>query len=452
MKKLFGTNGIRGITNKELAPELALGMGRAIGTYFKEGSRILIGRDIRAGGDMLARALTSGLLSAGIDVCYAGILPTPVLQYSIRSNKYDGGVMVTASHNPPEFNGIKVIDADGVETNSANEEKIEEYYLSGNFRAVDWKRLDRDVMEVPRLTGPYVDSVLKHVDAEKIRERRFKVLIDGGNSVGSITSKAIASSLGCEIHEINTDLDPLFPGRTPEPTPASLAKTAESAKRLGVDITVAHDGDADRAIFIDSEGRVQLGDKSGALLAYWAVIRNGKSDKKVVTPFSSSDLVEEFLKLHGISTERTRIGSIFVSRTLMSGGGIAGFEDNGGFIYPRHQCVRDGAMAFAFMLDFLASQGKSSAELFDMLPRYFVEKIKIPMDGINTENIFGAITAKYGDTCRVIDTDHDGLKMAGNGFWFIVRKSGTEPVLRISVEAKEKAVLDDTLENLKKLV
>jgi phosphomannomutase/phosphoglucomutase len=453
LRRLFGTNGVRGITNKELTPDLALALGKAIGTYFKEGDRILVGRDVRAGGDMLVRALTSGLLSTGIDVYYAGVLPTPALQFNVRKGKYRGGVMVTASHNPAEFNGIKVVDADGVETDSSNEEKIEDHYFSKKFREVEWQRLNHDVKEVSGMIDDYVNGILAQVDVKKIKGRKFKVLIDGGNSVGSITSVKVAKELGCEIHEISTKLDPLFPDRPPEPTPASLEKSAALAKRLGVDIGVAHDGDADRAIFIDSDGRVQLGDRSGTLLAYWVALKEGKGRKVVFTPFSSSNMVDEFLDEHDIEIKWTRIGSVFVSRQLITSGGTAGFEDNGGFIYPKHQYVRDGSMAFALMLDFMASQDKSSAQLFDRLPKYWTEKIKIPLTKqINVELLLEKIRLKYRNVGKVVDTDHDGLKIAGKDFWFIVRKSGTEPVLRISVEAKKKEVLESTLEDLKKLV
>ncbi len=454
MKRLFGTNGVRGITNKELTPELALTLGKAIGTYFKEGSRILVGRDVRAGGDMLVRALTSGLLSTGIDVYYGGVLPTPALQYNIKTGGYDGGVMVTASHNPAEFNGIKVIGADGVETEASDEEKIEENYFNKSFREVPWQKLNHDVKDVSGMIEEYIKGILKQVDVKRIRARKFKVLVDGANSVGSLTSVKVAKELGCELHEISTDLNPLFPDRPPEPTPASLAKTAEMAKKLKVDIAVAHDGDADRAIFIDSEGRVQLGDRSGTLLAYWTAKKDQGSAKKVIiTPFSSSNLVEEFLRKHEIHTEWTRIGSIYVSHALITKNGVAGFEDNGGFIYPKHQYVRDGSMAFALMLDFLASQDKSSAQLFDMLPKYWTEKIKIPLTKeMNVNSILEKIKAKYEKKGRIVDTDHDGLKIAADDFWFIVRKSGTEPVLRISVEAKEMDTLETTLNDLKKLV
>lgn len=444
---------MRGITNEEITPELALMLGKAIGTYFREGSRILVGRDVRAGGDMLVRALTSGLLSAGIDVYYAGVLPTPALQYNIRNRKYDGGVMVTASHNPAEFNGIKVIDADGVETSSSNEEKIEENYFGNKFRQVNWKKLNHDVKQVHGVIDDYVNGILRQVDVKKIKQRKFKVLVDGGNSVGSITSVRVAKELGCELHEVSTTLDPLFPERPPEPTPASLAKTAQIAKKIGVDIGVAHDGDADRAIFIDSDGRIQLGDRSGTLLAYWTALKEGKGKKVVFTPFSSSNLVEEFMADKDVDIKWTRIGSIFVSRPLIETGGTAGFEDNGGFIYPKHQYVRDGSMAFALMLDFMASQDKSSAQLFDSLPKYWTEKIKIPITkDIKVNKILERVKLKYEKSGKVLDTDHDGLKIAGKDFWFIIRKSGTEPVIRISVEAKKKDILEATLEDLKKIV
>ncbi len=453
MKRLFGTNGVRGITNKQLTAELALTLGKAIGTYFKEGSRILVGRDVRAGGDMLVRALTSGLLSTGIKVYYAGILPTPALQFNVKRGKYDGGVMVTASHNPAEFNGIKVVDSDGVEAESAHEEEIERHYFSGKFRQVDWHKLNYDVKEVSGMIEGYVEGILRQVDVKKIRQRKFKVLVDGGNSVGSITSVKIAKELGCELHEVSTELNALFPDRPPEPTPASLGKTATLAKKLGVDIGVAHDGDADRAIFIDSRGRVQLGDRSGTLLAYWAALKEGNGKKVVFTPFSSSNLVEEFLSDKDVRTKWTRIGSVFVSRPLLKTGGTAGFEDNGGFIYPKHQYVRDGSMAFALMLDFLASQDKSSAQLFESLPKSWTEKINIPLTKeINVEQLLTKIRSRYEKKGKVVDTDNDGLKIAGKDFWFIVRKSGTEPVLRISVEAKKKEMLDSTLEDLRKLV
>lgn len=167
MGKLFGTDGVRGIINQELTVDLAQGLGRAIGTFFGEGSIILLGRDARAGGDMLARAVESGLLSAGIRVYEGGFAPTPALQYAVKTLGYDGGVIITASHNPREHNGIKVLDRDGVEVAREKEDAIEEIYFSKRFNAIPWNRLTYDVKRDERVIDTYVNGILSHVDIEK---------------------------------------------------------------------------------------------------------------------------------------------------------------------------------------------------------------------------------------------------------------------------------------------
>ncbi len=435
MGKLFGTNGVRGITNKELTPELALRLGKAIGTHFGEGKRILVGRDVRAGGDMLSRALESGLISTGIVVHDAGMLPTPVMQFWVKTAGFDGGVMVTASHNPPEFNGIKVVESDGVEAATSNEAQIEDIYFSEKFNSADWKKLGRDVVTEEGIIERYMAAVLRNVDVGCIRKRHLRVLIDGAGSVGSLVTPLIARELGCEVHEVNTRLDPLLSARLPEPNAETLKDTARMVVELGADFGVAHDGDADRAIFIDSNGKVYMGDESGALLAAW-VAEKEKSGKLVVTPFSSSLVVEDYLKDFGISTKRVMVGSIVVSHTLMENGGISGFEDNGGFIYPKHQYVRDGPMAFALMAEMLAATKESSAEAFGKLPRYYMSKIKIPISkGAQIDKIVEELEKRYPEGKQDY-ADEDGIRMLLEDSWFIMRKSGTEPVVRISVEAK----------------
>jgi phosphomannomutase/phosphoglucomutase len=453
MPELFGTNGVRGITNKELGPELALGLGKAIGTYFGRGKKILTARDVRAGGDMLIKAVESGLLSTGIRVYEAGQVPIPAHEYGVRRFGYDGGVVVTASHNPPEFNGIKVIQADGIEADVPTEEEIERIFFGQKFFAEEWRGLNYDTERDDRINGEYIRAVLSRVDVEKIKQRKFKIVIDGGNSVGSITMSVIAKALGCEVHEINAKQDPLFPARNPEPTPESLANTAKQAKKLGIDFGVAQDGDADRAVFIDSNGEVQHGDRAGVLLAYWVSQKEGGQPKTVVTPFSSSNLTEEFLTQRGIQTRWTRVGSRFVSRVLVKEGGIAGFEDNGGFIYPKHQYVRDGAMAFALMAEFLASESRTSAEIFGSLPKYYTSKIKVPFKKeTDIAAVLSRVTDAYSGMGEVADTDDDGIKFSGKDFWFIVRRSGTEPVIRISVETRSEPMLRGIVERLKALV
>lgn len=450
MGKLFGTDGVRGIINKELTIELAQKLGQAIGTFFGKGSTILIGRDARAGGDMYTRAVESGLLSTGVKVYEGGFAPTPALQYAVKTLGYDGGVIITASHNPAEYNGIKVIDKDGVEISRDKENEIEDIYFSGKFYSEDWRALTYDVKKEDRVIDNYIKGILSHVDVEKIRKKNFKVLIDGANSVGSITSPIVARELGCKIYGINTNLDPLFPARTPEPTFDSLKDTAEIAKELKIDLGVAHDGDADRAIFIDSQGRVQWGDRSGALLSYWASTKENNFPRRIFTAVSSSVLVQDYLKKYNIEVVWTKVGSVDIAHKLMEEKGIAGFEENGGFIFPLHQYVRDGAMSFALMLEMLASENISSAELFDTLPKYYTVKTKVYINkNTDVEKIYEAVKSTYSQG-NIITID--GVKIITPDYWFLVRKSGTEPIIRVMVEAKDKEKAENLANELVKLV
>lgn len=447
MGKLFGTDGIRGLPNKDLSPEFVIKIGKAIGTYFGKGSRILVARDVRAGGDMIMRAVESGLLSTGCKVVEGGFVPTPALQYAIKTLGYDGGVMITASHNPPEYNGIKVIGNDGIEIPREEELKIEEIFFNEKFYSEEWSNLIYDIEKDYRIIQTYVKGILEHVDKEIICKRKFKVLIDPANSVGALTTPIIARELCCKIYVINGNLDPLFSSRLPEPTFETLKETSKLAKTLEVQLGIAHDGDADRAIFIDSEGNIQWGDRSGTILALHAKNKSVSSYNYIVTAVSSSSLVEEFLSKFGIEVRWTPVGSVIIAHTLKKEGGIVGFEENGGFIYPPHQLVRDGSMTFALMLEYLAMERISSAEAFSRLPKYYTIKDKIPLNKIkNIESLYQNLINIYGNIGKVITID--GVKIISKDFWFLVRKSGTEPIIRIMVEAKDKNKAEELLREI----
>ncbi|AOL16159.1 phosphoglucosamine mutase [Sulfolobus sp. A20] len=451
MGKLFGTDGVRGVTNRELTLEQALRLSKAIGTYFGKGSRILVGRDVRAGGDMIMKVVEGGLLSTGVVVYDGGMAPTPTLQYAVKTLGYDGGVVVTASHNPPEYNGIKVVSPHGIEISREEENKIEDIYFNDTFNSVEWNQLINDVRREEKVIDVYIKGILSHVDVNKIREKRYRILIDPANSVGGITTPILARELGCKVFTVNGNLDPLFSARMPEPTFESLAETARISKELNVDLTVAHDGDADRAIFIDSKGRIQWGDRSGTLLSYWASVKAPNLPKRVFTAVSSSSLVEEYLSKFNIQVKWIKVGSVDIAYALFREGGVAGFEENGGFMFPPHQGVRDGGMAFALMLDMMASENESSSSLFDRLPTYHLIKTKVKItDKTDAQNIYHELIEKYGKSRNVITID--GVKVIDKDFWFLVRKSGTEPIIRILVEAKDENYAKELAKELEKIV
>ncbi len=450
MGKLFGTDGVRGIVNKDMTPELALRLGRAIGTFFGPGKKLLVGRDIRVGGEMIKAAVISGLLSTGVQVYDAGLAPTPAIQYVVKKRGFDGGVIITASHNPPEYNGIKVIWHDGIELPRDKEKEVEEIYFEGRFNSVSWREVPREVKIFPYVNDIYVDAVVKHVDTELIRKRGFAIVIDPANSVGALTSPRIAQKLGVKVITINGDLNPLFPGRKPEPTPENLELTAKAVASMGVDFGLAHDGDADRAIVIDDKGRVQWGDRTAILLARYLLEKHPDVPRKVYTAVSSSTLIENVLRPYGVEVVWLKVGAIDIAREMQRrGDALCGFEENGGFMYPPHQLVRDGGMTLALLLEMLAKDKRRISELYDELPQWHLIKTKIHMDRQTALKVVERVKEHFKNY-RLITID--GVKVIADDFWLLVRPSGTEPLLRIMLEAKNKELAEELLETVKSLI
>ncbi|RUM48226.1 MAG: phosphoglucosamine mutase [Hyperthermus sp.] len=445
MAKLFGTDGVRGRVFQELSPLLALRLGMAIASYFGEGSVILVGRDSRAGGDAILKAVVAGLLSGGVRVRIVsggGFAPTPAIQYATKSLGYDGAVVVTASHNPPEYNGIKVIGPLGVEIGREAEKRIEEAYFSERFRLVPWSRAIYDAGVEDRVIDSYVDAVVDNIDVGLVRRRGFRVLVDCANNVSSLTTPSILRRLGAKPYTLACELSPL-PYREPEPTPSSLIEAGTIVKALGLDLGVGHDGDGDRAILIDEQGEVWWGDRTAALLSpYVADHKLRDAPRRVVTAVSTSSIASQYLEEHGLRVEWTPVGSINISYMLLEKGGVAGFEENGGFIYPPHLLARDGGMTIALFLEMMARENMKASQLYARLPRYHAIKTKIPMGREKAMKVVEHLREKYeGKGLRLVTVD--GIRVEGDDYWFLVRPSGTEPVLRIMVEARslEKARL-----------
>jgi phosphomannomutase/phosphoglucomutase len=437
--RLFGTDGVRGIVNRELTPVLALKLGLAIGTHYGEGSRILVGRDGRAGGQMIMNAVIAGLAASGVKVFVAGktgYAPTPALQFAVKEQGYDAGVVVTASHNPPEYNGIKVVNSLGIEIDRETERKIEDIYFEERFKYIPWTRIDDLVRIDDNVLELYVSDVVSRVDKGLIRQRGFRVLVDCANNVSALTSPEILRRIGVKPYTIACNISQT-PYREPEPTPSSLQEASTVVKSLGLDLGVGHDGDGDRAIFIDEKGEVWWGDRTAALLSrYVAETKLRDTPRRVYTAVSSSRLVEEYLKEAGIEVRWTPVGSINISYKLLEEGGIAGFEENGGFIYPPHLLARDGGMTLALFLEMMAREKKSASELFAQLPRYYAVKIKVPMQREKALQVVKALIEEYNAKEGVRVVTVDGIRVDTEDYWFLVRPSGTEPVLRIMVEAK----------------
>lgn len=430
--RLFGTNGVRGVANEDMNSELALNLGKSIGTYLEKGEKVAVARDPRASGEMLESAVISGLLSMGVNAVTLGMLPTPALQYYVKKTEVSGGVMITASHNPPEFNGIKVIAGDGTELPREEEEKIEEIYFKKSFRAVPWNKIGR-VYEEPGGREMYMKGIVSSVDAELIRKKSFTVVLDCANGASTVTSPYILKKLGCKVISLNCQPDGTFPGHESEPSPENLKELVYAVKETGADVGIAHDGDADRVVFVDEDGRYLFGDTSLSIVAKYIVERRGGT---VVTPVSSSSSVEDVVKQHGGRIVYTKVGAPIVARKMIEISAIFGGEENGGLIFPEHQYCRDGAMGAAKMLEIMAKTEKRLSQLVEEIPRYVLYKTKTKCPENLKLKVLNAMENEVSKEAVKIDRT-DGLKIYTNSGWVLIRPSGTEPIFRIFAESKD---------------
>jgi phosphomannomutase/phosphoglucomutase len=436
MGKLFGTNGIRGVVNKDMNSNLALDIGKAWGTLLKESlsrrAQVIIGTDARISNYMLKNAITSGFLSTGCNVVDAGLVPTPALQYVVKTKKFDSGVIITASHNPPQFNGIKGIADDGTEFMKETEDKIEEIYFNKKFSLVNWE----EVGQLSIWDGAiqlYLEGILKSVDVNSIKRKKFHVVLDCGNGAGSLVTPKLLNKLNCRVTELYCIPDGRFPGHDSEPLPENLSELMKKVTDVNADFGVAQDGDADRAIFIDENGRYIWGDKSLALGAKNATKQKGGI---VVTPVTTSSCLDDVVKENGGRVIRTAVGSPIVARVMISKKAVFGGEENGGLIFPEMQYCRDSAMSIAKILEILAKEKKKLSQLIDEIPKYEVFKTKIPCSNDKKKIVMSNLSQQMKKNFLKIDTT-DGLKIYFNEGWVLVRPSGTEPIFRIYTESKD---------------
>jgi phosphomannomutase/phosphoglucomutase len=438
MTKLFGTNGIRGVVNEDMNCELALGIGKAWGTFLKKTTKkpkIAIGTDARLSNHMLKNAISSGLLAVGCDIVDVGLVPTPTLQYTVKEKDFDSGVIITASHNPPHFNGIKGIASDGTEFSKDIEEEIEKIYFQQNFSLVEWK----DVGKITYWDGGidlYINGILDVVDVDIIKNKQFHVVLDCGNGAGSLVTPILLNKLGCKITELYCEPDGTFPGHNSEPLPENLGELIKKVPEVKADIGAAQDGDADRAIFIDENGDYIWGDKSLALGAKYATKKSGGV---TVTPVTTSSMFDDVVIENNGSVIHTAVGSPIVARVMIENDSVFGGEENGGLIFPELQYCRDSAMTIAKILEIMAKEEKKLSELVDEIPKYEVFKIKLPCPHDKKEIVMKTLAQKTKKDENIIKVDEtDGVKLYLEDGWVLMRPSGTEPIFRIYSESKDK--------------
>ena len=426
-QRMFGTNGVRGVANRDMSCELALGMGRSVAIVL--GKRIAVARDPRTSSVMLRDALCAGLVSMGAEVFDLGMIPTPALQHWIKSrDDMDGGVMITASHNPPEFNGIKCIAGDGTECTKEQEDAIESAYHEG-ASGLPWDDIGT-VTGVDGAAEEYISSIVAGVDADAIRAAGLRVILDCANGCACATSPELLRRLGADVTVINGTPDMRHPGHLSEPTAENLSELIETVRESGADLGIAHDGDADRCVFVAPGGRYVPGDLALAILGRYLL---GESGGKVVVTVATSRVVEDTVTSAGGEIVYTAVGSPIVAREMASDGAVFGGEENGGLIFASHQFCRDGGMGAAKMLECIAKNG-GIADLLASLPAYTTIKRAISCPDELKGRVLDAMAEDHTDLSA---NRMDGLRFDFDDGWVLLRPSGTEPKFRIYSESRD---------------
>ena len=444
--RLFGTNGVRGVYGQELTHDLVIDLCYALGTYFSKGP-IVVGYDGRKSHAVLSRLVRSTLNSAGLDTVNAGLVPTPCLQYAAKRLGYNGGVMITASHNPPEYNGIKPTASDGVEIPREDELKVEDIYYSKRFAQIDG--IGHDSIDY-NIVSRYIEAVLALIDVNGIRQRKFTVVMDTGNGAQAVIAPLVAKKLGCKVIVINGQIDGDFPSRGSEPTPDNLELLSETVKTARADFGVAYDGDGDRSIFCDNTGAIYMGDKTGALLVKHLLSQKHKGSH-VVCPINTSMILSVIAKQAGSEVIYTKVGSVEVSREMVKRSCPLGLEENGGFMYGPLNEVRDGAMATALVLDMIAASDMSLSQHIAQLPQTFQYKTKFMCPSREIVDRIIKICLEHGSP-RKVET-LDGAKIwIDEETWLMLRPSGTEPLIRMYAESTDKSLLDSKVDEYRRYV
>ena len=438
MAKLFGSSGVRGLVNVDLTAALACKVGLAVAAHSKA-RKALVARDTRVSGSMLEDALVSGLLAGGVDVSLVGVVPTPVLAYLTKTLKADVGFMLTASHNPPQYNGIKIFSGDSLSYTDESQNAVEKIIAEEDFAMADW----RGIGEASTIDASYfyVEMVRKAVTLRK----QWRVVVDPGCGATFAAGPAVLKAAGCRVTALNAQPDGFFPARSSEPTAESLRDLAQVVKEFGADVGVAFDGDGDRVAFVDDEGRFVDFDRSLAAYAAYALKRAGGGT--VVTNVEASMCVERMAEASGGKVVRTKVGDVYVSEAIKRSNAVFGGEPCGAWVHPQFHYCPDGPLSAVLLLKALEEEGKSLREFVAEVPKYVTLRGSITCKNDLKHKVVASIEKtvtsafpEYRDFSTV-----DGVRVALEDGWLLVRASGTEPLIRLTVEGESLKAAKDIM-------
>ena len=428
MQPIISVSGLRGVIGESLTPEVTVRYVSAFAGALPEG-RVLITRDGRATGPMIADAVRAGIAAAGRIPVDAGVAATPTAGVLVTSERCVGGVQISASHNPPEYNGLKLFGDDGRILPADVGQRVKDRYLAGDAAYAAHDKIGA-VETLSDTTGQHMRLVEAIVDVERIRARRFRVLLDSNHGSGAVLGRPLLESLGCEVTILGETPDGLF-AHPPEPTETNLVDVSKQVAGGGYDVGFCQDPDADRLAIVDGAGRY-IGEELTLALAVDHQLR--QKPGPIVSNCSSSRVTQDLAEKHGVPFHRSAVGEANVVDRMLASGAVLGGEGAGGVIHPDVVLVRDSFVGMAITLDAMAARGATLAELADELPQYAIHKTKAPLDPEKLAATLDALAEHFADA----QTDRmDGLRLdwPSEKKWLLVRASNTEPIVRLIAEA-----------------
>ena len=445
---MVGVSGVRGIVGKDLTDEVVTRYARAFGLWAGERTPlVVVGRDARASGPAFEQAVIAGLGSVGCDVVRVGLVPTPTIQLAVEHHGAGGGIAVTASHNPIEWNALKFIGPDGIFLDGPEGARVQALAVEGGPGRSRAVKIATDDGAVERHLHAVLE--LSAVDVERIRRRKFAVALDAVRGAGGPVMRALLERLGCTVTGINLETDGQFP-RAPEPVPENLGELSTLVRRTGADVGIAVDPDVDRLAIVDETGAA-IGEDYTLAFAVRAVLGGrreaGGGKPSVVCNLSTSLVVEDAAREFGAALVRTPVGEVHVARAILRLAAVIGGEGNGGVMYPDLHAGRDAPVAAALVLELLARTGKRVSELVAAAPRYTIVKAKAPR-GPALEPVYAALRRRFADAQADVQ---DGLRLAWRDRWLHVRPSNTEPIIRLIAEAPSGALARELVDEGRRL-
>ena len=428
---MISISGVRGIIGESLTPELVMRLGAAFGTYTESG-RVVVGRDTRVSGEMVKHSVLAGLLSSGCSIIDLGVVTTPTAAVMVEELGADGGIVISASHNPIEWNALKFFTSEVMYLSAEQGRALLDIYYQGEFTRARWNQI-REVETDDSADGVHLDRVLKLVDVQAIRARKFRVALDSCNGAGVEITARLLKELGCQPIRIHCTPDGLFP-HDPEPSFVNLQDLCGLAAEQDVDVGFAQDPDADRLAVVNESG-VFLGEEYTLALAAEHVLSSKTG--KVVVNMSTSRVVADVAARHGCECERVPVGEVNVALRMREIGAVIGGEGNGGVIDPRAHYGRDSLVGMGLILEMMAARGEPLSALVAKLPRYFMHKTKTDCGRGRVSAALKTLrTEAEREGSATIDVQ-DGLRLDWPDRWVHVRASNTEPVVRIIAESAE---------------